>query len=77
MPRSDNDPEKPIDDKIFRDAIDEVKAMGKEGLAHPSAKPVIAGAAIGAVAAGILPVVTWPIGLIVGAGFMLYKRIRP
>lgn len=77
MPRSQNDPEKPIDDKIFRDAIDEVKAMGKEGLAHPSAKPVIAGAAIGAVAAGILPVVTWPIGLIAGAGFMLYRRIRP
>jgi hypothetical protein len=71
------DPEAPIDDKIFRDAIDEVKAMGKDGLTHPSAKPVIAGAAIGAVAAGILPVVTWPIGLIVGAGFMLYKRIRP
>ncbi len=71
------DPEKPIDDKIFRDAIDEVKAMGKEGLAHPSSKPIIAGAAVGAVAAGILPVVTWPIGLIVGAGFMLYKRIRP
>ena len=77
MPRSQNDPEKPIDDKIFRDAIDEVKAMGKEGLAHPSAKPVIAGAAIGAVAAGILSVVTWPIGLIAGAGFMLYRRIRP
>ena len=71
------DPQKPIDDKIFRDAIDEVKAMGKEGLAHPSSKPIIAGAAIGAVAAGILPVVTWPIGLIVGAGLMLYKRIRP
>ena len=71
------DPQKPIDDKIFRDAIDEVKAMGKEGLAHPSSKPIIAGAAVGAVAAGILPVVTWPIGLIVGAGLMLYKRIRP
>jgi hypothetical protein len=71
------DPEKPVDDKIFRDAIEEVKAMGKDGLTHPSAKPVLAGAAIGAVAAAILPVVTWPIGLIAGAGFMLYKRIRP
>lgn len=77
MPRSDNDPEKPIDNKIFRDAIEEVKAMGKDGLSHPSTKPVIAAAAIGAVAAGVLPVVTWPIGLIAGAGFMLYKRIRP
>ena len=72
-----NDPEKPIDDKILRDAIDEVKAMGKDGLAHPSAKPVLVGAAVGAVAAGILPIVTWPIGLLAGAGFMLYKRIRP
>jgi hypothetical protein len=71
------DPKKPVDDQIFRDAVDEVKSMGKEGLAHPSTKPVIAGAAVGALAAGILPVVTWPIGLIAGAGIMLYKRIRP
>jgi len=70
-------PNEPIDSKILSDAVDEVKAMGKEGLAHPSSKPVIAGAAVGAVAAALLPVVTWPIGLIAGAGFMLYKRIRP
>ena len=67
----------PIDNRILTDALDEVKAMGKEGLAHPSTKPVLAGAAVGAVAAGLLPVVTWPIGLIAGAGIMLYKRIRP
>jgi hypothetical protein len=71
------DPEKPIDSRILADALEEVKAMGKEGLAHPSSKPVLTGAAVGAVAAGLLPVVTWPIGLIAGAGFMLYKRIRP
>ena len=70
-------PNEPIDKKILADAVDEIKAMGKEGLAHPSAKPVIAGAAVGAVAAAILPVVTWPIGLLAGAGIMLYKRIRP
>ena len=70
-------PNEPIDNKILTDAVDEIKAMGKEGLNHPSSKPVIAGAAVGAVAAGLLPVVTWPIGLIAGAGFMLYKRIRP
>ena len=67
----------PIDNRILADALDEVKAMGKEGLAHPSSKPVLAGAAVGAIAGGILPIVTWPIGLIAGAGFMLYKRIRP
>ena len=70
-------PNEPIDKRILVDAVDEIKAMGKEGLNHPSSKPVIAGAAVGAVAAGLLPVVTWPIGLIAGAGFMLYKRIRP
>jgi len=70
-------PNEPIDNKILADAVDEIKAMGKDGLAHPSAKPVIAGAAVGAVAAAILPIVTWPIGLIAGAGIMLYKRIRP
>ena len=30
-----------------------------------------------ALAGGILPVVTWPLGLVAGAGFMLYKRLRP
>jgi len=51
--------------------------MAKEGMAHPSTKPVLTGAVVGAVAAGLLPVITWPVGLIAGAGIMLYKRIRP
>lgn len=71
------DPDKPIDSRILVDAVEEAKAMGREGLAHPSTKPVLKGAAIGAVAAGLLPVVTWPVGLIAGAGYMLYKRVRP
>jgi len=70
-------PNEPIDNKILTDAVSEIKAMGKEGLAHPSTKPVVVGGAVGALAAGLLPVVSWPIGLIAGAGFMLYKRIRP
>ncbi len=72
-----SDPNKPVDNRILADAVDEVKAMGKGGMAHPSTKPVLAGAAVGAVAAAILPVIGWPIGLLAGAGFMLYKRIRP
>jgi tRNA/rRNA methyltransferase len=40
-------------------------------------KPVLVGAAVGAIAGGILPIVTWPIGMLAGAGFMLYKRVRP
>ena len=72
-----NDPNKPVDNRILVDAVDEMKAMGKQGMEHPSTKPVLIGAGVGAVAAAILPVVSWPIGLLAGAGFMLYKRIRP
>ena len=72
-----SDPNKPVDNRILADAVDEVKAMGKQGMAHPSTKPVLAGAAVGVVAAAILPVIGWPVGLLAGAGFMLYKRIRP
>jgi len=57
-------------------ATDEVKAMGKDGLAHPSTKPVLAGAAIGAVAGLLLPVLSIPIGLIGGAGIALWQRIK-
>lgn len=64
-------------DDLLSDAADEIKGMAKQGVAHPSTKPVLAGAAVGALAAGLLPVVTWPIGLVAGAGFMLYKRLRP
>ncbi len=62
---------------LVTDAVEEIKSMAKEGAAHPSTKPVLIGAGVGAVAAAVLPVVSWPIGLLAGAGFMLYKRIRP
>lgn len=65
------------DHDLVPDAQAELKGMMKEGLNHPSTKPVLTGAAIGAIAGGVLPVVTWPIGLVAGAGFMLYKRLRP
>jgi len=75
------DPNKPIDDKLLSDAAAEIKAMAKEGAAHPSTKPVLIGAGVGAaaglVAGTILPIIGWPIGLVAGAGFMLYKRLRP
>ncbi|WP_373488435.1 hypothetical protein [Blastomonas sp.] len=62
---------------LIGDAREEIVGMAKQGLAHPSTKPVLTGAAIGAVAGVILPVVSLPIGLIAGAGFMLYRRLRP
>ena len=71
------EPNDPIDRRILADAVAEVKDMGRDGMAHPSTKPVLTGAAIGTVAGIVLPVVTWPIGLLAGAAFMLYKRVRP
>lgn len=61
---------------LMNDAINEVKGIAKEGMSHPSTKPVLTGAAVGAVAGAVLPVVSLPIGLIAGAGFMLYRRLR-
>ncbi len=58
------------------DVKTEVVGMAKEGVNHPSTAPVLTGAAVGAVAAALLPFVTWPIGLVAGAGFMLYHRIK-
>ncbi|HWJ70422.1 MAG TPA: hypothetical protein VNS79_10285 [Sphingobium sp.] len=54
----------------------ELSGMAKQGLAHPSTKPVLTGAAIGAVAGLLLPVVTLPVGLVAGAGVAFWNRIR-
>jgi hypothetical protein len=70
-----NDPHDEPD--LVEDLREEIVGMAKEGMHHPSTKPVLVGAAVGAVAGGILPIVTWPVGLLAGAGFMLYKRVRP
>lgn len=58
------------------DAKNEISGMAKQGLDHPSTKPVLAGAAIGAVAGVLLPVISLPIGALVGAGFAFYNRIK-
>ena len=60
-------------DNLLSDAGTEIKGMAKEGLHHPSTKPVLIGAAAGFV----LPVISVPFGLLGGAAFMLYKRLRP
>lgn len=61
---------------LVEDAKTEISGMAKGGLDHPSTKPVLAGAAIGAVAGALLPVISLPIGALVGAGFAFYNRIK-
>ena len=63
------------DPNLFGRATEEIKGIGRKGLSHPSTKPVLAGAAIGAVAA-ILPIITIPIGIIGGAAIALWLRIK-
>ena len=58
------------------DVKNEVTGMAKEGMHHPSTKPVLAGAGIGAVAALLLPFVSIPLGIAAGAGFALYNRVK-
>ena len=61
---------------FFGRATDEIKGIGREGMSHPSTKPVLGGAALGAVAGLLLPVLSIPIGLIGGAGIALWLRIK-
>ncbi|MCW2366797.1 MULTISPECIES: hypothetical protein [unclassified Sphingobium] len=63
-------------DDIAQRAKAEATGMAKQGLAHPSTKPVLTGAAIGAVAGLVLPVVSLPLGLVAGAGIAFWQRIR-
>ena len=62
---------------IVEDAKAEISGMAKDGMRHPSTKPVLTGAAIGAVAGLVLPVLSIPAGLAIGAGIAFYKRLRP
>jgi hypothetical protein len=66
-----------MSDDIIKDAKDELSGMAKQGMHHPSTKPVLTGAAVGAAAGFLLPVLSIPMGLAVGAGWMFYKRLRP
>ncbi len=66
-----------MSDDIIQDAKAELSGMAKEGMHHPSTKPVLTGAAVGAVAGFLLPILSIPVGLAAGAGWMFYKRLRP
>lgn len=62
---------------LLSDAKDELAGMARDGVRHPSTKPVLTGAAIGGVAGLVLPVLSIPLGIALGAGVMFYKRLRP
>ncbi|MCC6925870.1 hypothetical protein [Novosphingobium sp.] len=62
---------------IMQDAKAELSGMAKQGMRHPSTKPVLVGAAAGAVAGVLLPLLSPVAGLVIGAGAMFYKRLRP
>lgn len=64
------------DKNMLEDAKDEIVGIAKQGAKHPGTKPVLTGAAIGAVAGAVLPVVTWPIGLAAGVGLTIYSRVK-
>jgi len=57
-------------------SIEEVKAMGKQGLAHPSTRPVLIGGAAGAAVGLLLDAVSWPVGLFGGALIALVMRVK-
>lgn len=64
------------DNDLLGRAQSEISGMAKQGMDHPSTKPVLIGAGIGAVAGALLPFVSLPLGLVAGAGIALYQRIK-
>jgi hypothetical protein len=66
-----------MSDDIVQDAKAEISGMAKQGVRHPSTKPVLTGAAIGALVGWPLPLISPIAGALIGAGLMFYKRLRP
>ncbi len=62
---------------FVEDAKTEISGMAKDGMRHPSTKPVLLDGAVGAAAGLLLPVLSIPAGLVIGLGVMFYKRVRP
>ncbi|GAM06937.1 MULTISPECIES: hypothetical protein [Novosphingobium] len=72
------DPQRPNDTGDFvTDARLELSGMLRDGLDHPSTRPVLVWGALGAVAGAALPFVSVGLGLAAGAGYKFYKRVRP
>ena len=61
---------------FVEDAKVELTGMAKDGMRHPSTKPVLTGAAVGAVV-GLLTPLSVAGGALIGAALLFYKRVRP
>ena len=72
----ERNPRDPEGNDWVENARTEIRGMAKEGLNHPSTKPVLTGAAIGAVAGVLLPVVSLPVGALAGACFVFFNRVK-
>jgi hypothetical protein len=66
----------PEDPTMVELTIEEVKAMGRQGMAHPSTRPVLIGGVIGGFVGLMLDAITWPAGLFAGAAIALLMRVR-
>ena len=66
-------PEEPT---LVERSIEEIKAMGKQGMAHPSTRPVLIGGAVGAAIGLLLDALSWPVGLFGGALIALLMRVK-
>ncbi|WP_447753560.1 hypothetical protein [Sphingopyxis fribergensis] len=66
-------PEEPT---LVEVTIEEIKAMGKQGMAHPSTRPVLIGGAVGAAVGALLDALSWPVGLFGGALIALLMRVK-
>ena len=66
-------PEEPT---LLELAIEEAKAMGKQGMAHPSTRPVLIGGGVGAAVGLMLDAISWPFGLFAGALIALLMRVK-
>lgn len=66
-------PEEPT---LLERSIEEAKAMGRQGMDHPSTRPVLIGGAIGGLAGLAIDMISWPVGLFAGAAIALVMQVK-
>ncbi|MEQ8310331.1 MAG: hypothetical protein RIA72_06505 [Sphingopyxis sp.] len=66
-------PEEPT---LLERSIEEAKAMGRQGMDHPSTRPVLIGGAIGGLVGLAIDMISWPVGLFAGAAIALVMQVK-